>query len=50
MKFNKMTLEEINFELKRAKFWVETNPIAKSLDLINQMENKKLELINKKLG
>jgi len=49
MKINEMSLEEVTLELKRAKFWVETNPIRKSLDLINKMENRKLELINKNL-
>ncbi len=44
-----MSLKEITLELKRAKFWVEDNPIRKSLDLINRMENQKLELINKTL-
>ena len=49
MKINEMSLSEITLELKRAKFWVEDNSIRKSLDLINRMENKKLELINKHL-
>jgi len=49
MKINQMTLDEVTLELNRAKFWVETNSIRKSLDLINRMENKKLELINKNL-
>ena len=49
MKINEMSLKEVTLELKRAKFWVEGNPIRKSLDLINRMENKKLELINKHL-
>jgi hypothetical protein len=47
MNISEMSLNEITFELKRAKFWVETNPIRKSLDLINQLENRKLVLINK---
>ena len=49
MKIKKMSLDELNTELNRAKFWVETNPVVKSLDLINKMENKKLELISKNL-
>lgn len=49
MKINKMSLDELNTELNRAKFWVKTNPVVKSLDLINKMENKKLELISKNL-
>jgi len=49
MNISKMSLEEINFELKRAKFWVEENPIKKSLTLINKLENKKIELIQNKL-
>lgn len=44
-----MTLNEITLELKRAKFWVEDNPIKKSLKMINKMENRKIELINNKL-
>lgn len=44
-----MSLEEITLELRRAKFWVEDNPIKKSVLLINKLENKKLELINSKL-
>tara|TARA_R110000851_G_scaffold117238_1_gene243853 strand:- start:1070 stop:1213 length:144 start_codon:yes stop_codon:yes gene_type:complete len=44
-----MTLKEVTLELKRAKFWVEDNPIYKSLDLINRMEKQKLTLINKDL-
>jgi hypothetical protein len=50
MNIDTMTLDEIDLELKRAKFWIDINPISKSLRLINKMENKKLELINKKLG
>jgi hypothetical protein len=49
MKINEMSLEEVTLELKRAKFWVETNPIRKSLNLINKLENRKLKLINQKL-
>lgn len=49
MKINKMSLDEVTLELKRAKFWVETNPIRKSLNLINKMENKKLQLINERI-
>lgn len=49
MKIKEMSLAEITLELKRAKFWVENNPITKSLGLINQMENRKLELINEAL-
>lgn len=45
-----MSLEEITLELKRAKFWVEDTPIRKSLRLINNLENRKLELINKNLN
>jgi hypothetical protein len=47
---NKMSLKDVTLELKRAKFWVEDNPIRKSLDLINRMENRKVELINKNLN
>jgi hypothetical protein len=50
MKINKMSLKDVTLELKRAKFWVEDNPIRKSLDLINRMENRKVELINKNLN
>tara|TARA_R110000796_G_scaffold58413_4_gene134883 strand:+ start:33416 stop:33559 length:144 start_codon:yes stop_codon:yes gene_type:complete len=45
MNINEMSLEEVTFELKRAKFWVEDNPITKSLGLIAQMENRKMALI-----
>jgi len=45
-----MSLSEVTLELKRAKFWVENNPITKSLSLINQMENRKLDLIKDKLN
>jgi hypothetical protein len=45
-----MSLEEVTLEIKRAKFWVEDNPIRKSLDLISKMETQKLKLINKKLN
>lgn len=50
MKINEMSLKDVTLELKRAKFWVENNPIRKSLDLINRMENRKVELINKNLN
>jgi len=49
MKIEQMSLNEITLELKRAKFWVEDNPITKSLKLINKMENRKLELLKKQL-
>lgn len=44
-----MSFEQLTLEINRAKFWVEQNPIKKSLKLINKMENKKLELFNKKI-
>ena len=50
MNIDTMTLDEITLELKRAKFWVENSSIKKSLRLINEMENQKLKLINKKLN
>lgn len=50
MKIDNMSLDEITLELKRAKFWVEHNPIRKSLDLISKMENKKMQIINNKLN
>lgn len=50
MNIDKMSLEEINFELKRAKFWIEENSIKKSLKLINKMENRKFKIINKELN
>ena len=49
MKIKDLSLEELTLELKRARFWVEHNPISKSLDLIHKMENRKLELIKNKL-
>lgn len=39
-----MSLEEVEFELKRAIFWVKKNPINKSILLINEMEKRKKEL------
>jgi len=50
MRIKEMSLSEVTLELKRAKFWVENNPITKSLSLINQMENRKLDLIKDKLN
>ena len=50
MKIEDMSLEKLTLELNRAKFWVETLPIKTSLDLINKMENRKLKLIQEKLG
>ena len=47
MKIENMTLEQLNLELSRAKFWVKTSSIQKSLDLINKMENKRVKLLNK---
>lgn len=44
-----MSIEELTKEINRAKFWVEQNSIKDSLKLINKMENRKMELINKKL-
>lgn len=49
MKINEMSLEQLTREINRAKFWVEQNPIKSSLELINRMENRKLELFNKRL-
>lgn len=49
MRIKEMSLEEVTLELKRAKFWVEENPIRKSLDLISRMEKQKLDIINKRL-
>ena len=49
MKIKELSLEELTLEIKRAKFWVETNPIVKSLDLIHKMENRKLQIIKNKL-
>jgi hypothetical protein len=45
-----MTLGEVTLELKRARFWIEDNPIRKSLSLISRMEKRKLEIINNKLN
>jgi hypothetical protein len=49
MKIDEMTLTEVKLELKRARFWIEDNPIRKSLTLISRMEKRKLEIINKNL-
>ncbi len=49
MKIKNMTLNELTIEINRARFWIEQNSIKSSLNLINKMENKKLELINNKL-
>ena len=49
MKISKMSISELNLEINRAKFWVEISSISKSLKMINKMENRKLELIKKKL-
>jgi len=49
MVINEMTLAEVKLELKRARFWIEDNPIRKSLTLISRMEKRKLEIINKNL-
>jgi hypothetical protein len=49
MKIKDMTLEDLTREINRARFWVETNPIKKSLKLINKMEKRKNKLMQKKL-
>lgn len=49
MKINEMSFEQLTSEINRAKFWVEQNPIKSSLELINKMENRKMELFNKKI-
>jgi len=50
MKIKELSLAEVTLELKRARFWVEQNSITKSLDLINQMENRKMMLIKEGLS
>jgi hypothetical protein len=49
MNIDTMSLDEIKFELNRARFWVEDSPITQSLDLIQRMENQKMKLIKEKL-
>tara|TARA_R110002050_G_scaffold79261_9_gene169387 strand:+ start:1739 stop:1891 length:153 start_codon:yes stop_codon:yes gene_type:complete len=49
MNIKDMTLEQLTKELNRARFWVEQNPIKKSLKLINKMDKRKSKLINDKL-
>lgn len=44
-----MSLDKLKLEIKRARFWVEDNPIVKSLDLIDKMEKQKIKLIKEKL-
>jgi len=40
MNIENMSLDEVNFELKRARFWLES-PIVPSLELIDRMEKQK---------
>jgi len=49
MNIEEMSLDEVKFELKRARFWVEDSPIVDSLSLIERMEKRKLEVIREKL-
>jgi len=49
MNIEEMSLDEVKFELKRARFWVEDSPIVDSLLLIERMETQKLKLIKEKL-
>jgi hypothetical protein len=49
MNIEEMSLDEVKFELKRARFWVEDSPIKDSLLLIERMEKRKLEVIREKL-
>ena len=49
MKIKELSLEELTTEINRAKFWVERNPIFKSLELINKMETQKLILVKEEL-
>ena len=49
MNIEQMSLDEVQFELKRARFWVEDSPIVDSLSLIDRMEKQKLKLIKDKL-
>jgi hypothetical protein len=44
-----MSLSQVKFELKRARFWVEDSPVKESLDLIQRMENQKMKLIKEQL-
>ena len=48
MNIEEMSLDEINFELKRARFWLES-PLVPSLKLIDRMESQKSKLIKYKL-
>lgn len=48
MNIEEMTLDEVNFELKRARFWLES-PLVPSLALIERMEKRKLNIIKEKL-
>ena len=44
MKINKLTKEELEKEINRAKFWVEKNSIKDSIKLIKKMEDRYLKL------
>ena len=49
MNIETMSLDEVKFELKRARFWVEDSPIQQSLNLIDRMESHKMKLVREKL-
>ena len=49
MNITDISLEELKFELKRARFWVEDSPIKDSLALIEKMEAQKMKLIRENL-
>lgn len=45
-----MSLTELNFELKRARFWVIENSIKDSINLIEKMEEKRNKIFKEKLS
>ena len=44
MKIDKLTKDELELEIKRAKFWIEKNSIESSINLIKKMEARYLKL------
>ena len=50
MKISKLTLPELELELKRARFWVEQSSIGKSIKLIEKMEERCIKLTDKDKG